>query len=219
MPLIYLLYRCPRCGHDPMTGEKDEALCSGCGTRYFRGGEGGLIRIVESSGEVWEVPSHQLTAAMLVRGAEAGPVPVASDPSIRSAEVLVRQSGREAPVRWKGAFLGFAEAMGEARPGVLDLTEEALYLRRSEMGEGQTETSGQPRKVSGARWPLEEIRAVQTSSSSLQFSPAEGGLVECRFLNDSPYRWENLLREALRAFYRKHGLGEIVEFQPRIVAE
>ncbi len=31
-------------------------------------------------------------------------------------------------------------------------------------------------------WPLLEIRAVQTSSSSLQFSPASGGLVELRFL-------------------------------------
>ena len=68
-------------------------------------------------------------------------------------------------------------------------------------------------------WLFLDIRAVQTSSSSLQFSPASGGLVEFRFESDSPFRWEHLLHRGLRRAYAAAGLGTIVEFQPRIVVE
>ena len=61
--------------------------------------------------------------------------------------------------------------------------------------------------------------SATASSSSLQFSPASGGLVEFKFPGDSPFRWEHLLRRALRKAYEEAGMGTIVEFQPRIVAE
>ena len=129
---------------------------------------------------------------------------VQTQPLLHRSDVVVRQSGIESPVQWGGKLLGFAEAMGEGESGVLELSIEALRLRlASDPGD----------RV----WPLLQIRAVQTSSSSLQFSPLQGGLVEFRFQNDSPFRWETLLRESLRLAYRKEGLGEIVEFQPRIV--
>jgi hypothetical protein len=133
---------------------------------------------------------------------------------IHQARVEVRKSGPEAPVWLGGELLGFAEAMGEAASGTLELSDEALTLR-SGAGAGGGSEEGNPSKS----WPLLQIRAVQTSSSSLQFSPSTGGLVELRFLDDSPFRWEALLRDALQRAYRREGLGEIVEFQPRIVAE
>ena len=221
MPLVYLLYRCPRCGHDPLEGEKDDATCPSCGLSFARGGAGGLIRVQEPSGESWEVRGHLLAEAM-EGSARPDEDSFASSPSasIRTAEVLVRQSGVEAPVRWGGSLLGFAEAMGETKPGFLELSEVELALwtgksaRERPEGEDRGEGTDQAK-----RWPLLEIRAVQTSSSSLQFSPSSGGLVQLRFSNDSPFRWEALLRGALRAAYRREGLGEIVEFQPRIVAE
>lgn len=218
MPLTYLLYRCPRCGHDPMKGEKDRAACSKCGMTFFRGGQGGLIRVQGPSGEVWEVPGHRLTAAM--RAHEDAGFPQAWGPGVtlRVAEVAMRRSGQEAPVQWAGRLLGFAEAMGEVVSGTLELTGESLIFRTYSVlrppGNGISEDGAFVKS-----WPLLEIRAVQTSSSCLQFSPASGGLVELRFPKDSPFRWENLLRNTLREVYRREGIGEIVEFQPRIVVE
>ena len=221
MPLVYLLYRCPRCGHDPMKGEKDEAVCPGCGAQYSRGGQGGLISVQDSSGQSWEVPSHRLTAAMDAWTEKDGSPSGLPDTPRRIAEVEVRQSGAEAPVKWGGELLGFAESMGEPVPRVLELTDEAVILRMdAEGGAGPAEGTGASEGGNSPQsWSLLEIRAVQTSSSSLQFSPSTGGLVQFRLLNDSPFRWEALLREALQRAYQKEGLGKIVEFQPRIVAE
>ena len=214
MPLVYLLYRCPRCGQDPLDGEKDEAHCSACGTRYSRGGEGGLIRVQEASGRLWEVPGHRL--AEVLEGWIAEDSAVSEDPELplHESRVEVRQTSRQSTVRLRGELLGFAEAMGDPFPGTLRLTSTALILwtgTRPKGGSGP----GNPSET----WPLLGIGAVQTSSNSLQFSPSGGGLVEFRFPEDSPYRWETLLRTALRKAYRRENLGEIIEFQPRIVVE
>lgn len=239
MPLVYLLYRCPHCGHDPMEGEKDRAVCPACGVQYSRGGEGGLIRVQDPSGGSWDVPGHRLTAAMDARREQDGFHTAAPGTLIRRAKVEKRQSGAEAPVEWGGELIGFAEAMGEAAAGALELTLEALIFRPSVVGradpgeraarEGRAGLEGKADPGDGVgapqgpdfsqSWPLLQIRAVQTSSSSLQFSPLAGGLVQFRFLNDSPYRWESLLREGLRTVYKREGMGEIVEFQPRIIVE
>jgi hypothetical protein len=206
MPLTYLLYRCPGCGHDPLEGVKDEATCPACGLAFARGGEGGLILGRDSSGGVWEGPGHRLSASIEGRTVRQISEFRPEGASIHRAEVIVRRSGVESPVRFGGELLGFAEAMGGGVSGTLDLSKESLTLRTGPEAERED-------------WPLLHIRAVQTSSSTLQFSPVSGGLVEFRFPNDSPFRWETLLRESLRLAYRREGLGEIVEFQPRIVAE
>jgi hypothetical protein len=113
----------------------------------------------------------------------------------------------EKPFHFRGELLGFAEVFGPASEGVLEINEEALVL--TPPGEAEEEADG---------WSLLDIRAVQTSSSSLQFACGDGSLIQFRFQQDSPRRWESLLKGALKAIYRKRGLGEIVEFQPRIVA-
>jgi hypothetical protein len=221
LPLINLLYRCPRCGHGTMEGAKDQARCPECGVVFARSGEGGLIFVREPSGGEWDVPGTELTAAISAwedKGCLPGTEGEVSEEGVgsprkemtREAEVLVRSSGNEAPVFFGGSFMGFAEAMGKATSAKLRLTEEGVEVEYHEADTGEKNTSF---------WPFFEIRAVQTSSSSLQFSPSSGGLLEFRFLADSSYRWERLLRNAIRRAYRKAGLGEILEFQPRIVVE
>lgn len=169
----------------------------------------------EPSGGEWDVPATELTKAISAWEEEGGVsgTKESSAPRIelsREAQVKVRRSGNEAPVLLNGTFMGFAESMGRSAPATLRLTEEGLEVEYHEADPGEESTSF---------WPFLEIRAVQTSSSSLQFSPSSGGLLEFRFEADSPYRWERLLRNALRRTYRNAGLGEIVEFQPRIVTE
>jgi hypothetical protein len=213
MALVHLLFRCPRCGHDPMAGTKDKAECGSCGTAFSRGGEGALIRVVHSDGESWEVPSRALTLA-LERWLAEEVLPEDPQVTVHSAQAWVRRSGPESPVRWGGQLIGFAEAMGERVAGRLRLTGDRLVFTPDSV---EPEPAG---AVPGeATWLLMDIRAVQTSSSSLQFSPALGGLVEFKFPSDSPFRWEHLLHRGLRNAYQKAGLGTIVEFQPRIVAE
>lgn len=220
MALTHLLFLCPRCGHDPLEGEKDVAACPECGLRFSRGGEGGLIRVVED-GREWEVSGSVLTEAVLKRSLAALDAPLPNGDSIHSAQVLVRVSGEETPVRWEGQLLGFAEAMGEPTQGSLHLTRDSLRFSRDSkgFGAGEERFEAENGAFPTTQWKILSIRALQTSSRALQFSPASGGLLEFRFPNDSPFRWEGLLRETMRRVYRENGLGEIVEFQPRIVAE
>ena len=221
MPLTYLLYRCPACGHDPTRGQKDQAFCPQCGVRFSRGEERALIRMEAPSGEVRMVPAQRLTAVLEVYQDRDQAEAVRGERPWHSATARMRRSGEESPVRWGGELLGFAEAMGEPAEGILELSSRELVFRPS-VGSGSG-TPGDHAHESlsagdGAHgWKLLDIRAVQTSSSTVQFSPVTGGLVEFRFLQDSPFRWEYLLRSALRAAYEEEGLGDIVEFQPRIV--
>ena len=175
----------------------------------------------EPSGGVWDVPAYHLTR-VLDEGIreEAALVGEGEGPPTCRSRVAMRRSGEESPVRWRGELLGFAEAMGEAVSGTVALSRGALTFTPDPRPPGSQDAHG---PAAGGQeeeiWPLLEIRAIQTSSSSLQFSPVGGGLVELRFPSDSPYRWESLLRHAVRRTYREAGLGEIVEFQPRIVTE
>jgi hypothetical protein len=212
MPLVQFLYRCPHCGHDPTVGEKDEAACVECGMTYRRGGPGGLISISDPSGRTWDVPSHILSSSVDRWTEQDLDGPAVPEVPIHSSRVTVRESGDEAPVFFGGELMGFAEAMGSPTSGTLELSSESIALRRDSGPGGPRQCA-----VHVQQWALLDIRAVQTSSSSLQFSPRSGGLVEFKFPEDSPFRWESLLRGALRRAYRRAGLGEIVEFQPRVV--
>jgi len=202
MPLRALLYRCPRCGRDPVEGRKDRVRCPGCGCAFVRAGERGRIRVRDPEEKPKEMLASRLLEAIELQG---GPLPAARDGSggiDYSAEVRVRRADGERPLRHRGEVLGFVESFGSSEPGRLRVTEEALEL----LGEGTTR----------ARWNLLDLRAVQASSSSVQIYTAARELVQFRFVRDSALRWEQLLHVVLREAYREAGRGEIHEFQPRI---
>lgn len=203
MALADLLYRCPTCGADPVQGTGDDVHCPTCDTRYRRGDPPAHVVVDRPGREPDQVPATELTRAIDEAG---GPFSAARDDDGTigyEATVVVRRSRREDPVRRDGELLGFVERLGEGSEATLRIDDEALELRPS--GEGARR-----------RWPLLELRAVQTSSSSLQIRTATGTLVHFGFVEDSAYRWQALVQGLLRRAYRRAGRGEIREFQPRI---
>lgn len=203
MSLAYLLYRCPVCGADPVEGDRDRVHCETCDTRFARGGPPAGIVVDRPGAGRDEVPASELTRAIEEAG---GPFPAArhGDGSIGyETEVVARRGTVEDPLRHAGRLLGFVEGLGDGSRGTLRIDDEAMVLLPRE--------GGPP-----SRWPLLELRAVQTSSSSLQIRTSAEPLVHFGFLDDSPLRWQALVHGLLRRAYREAGRGEIVEFQPRI---
>lgn len=169
-----------------------------------------MIRVREPSGALSERSAWTLRKMVDVQeqarsGGKAGR-------ALKRAEVVFRSSDEERPVRFNGELVGFVEHLGRAREGILELAEEALLLWRPESVPG-----AEPTNEPFARWDLLEIGAIQTSSGSVQIAVRSGRLVHFSFAEDSPYRWEGLLQEALREAFRREGRGEISEFQPRVV--
>lgn len=205
MALHHLLYRCPECGHDPLGGEGDRAQCTACSRVYERRRQGGTIHVTPPGGDEREVPIGELVQKIEERG---GPVPAASGPDGRIAyatRATAREADLESPVRFRGKVLGFVEQLGEGAVGQLSIDEEALRF-------APDAANADPKA-----WPLLGIRAVQSSSSSIQISPLEGGVILFRFESDSPVRWESLVKHTLQRAYDREGRGKIREFQPRIV--
>ncbi|NIP61026.1 MAG: hypothetical protein GWM92_21430 [Gemmatimonadetes bacterium] len=151
------------------------------------------------------LPARRLTEAIADRG---GPLTAArgEDGAIRyESRVAVRRGEGEEAVRHGGDVWGFYERLGEPEGGLLRARNDALELE----SEGAETTR--------SRWNLLDLRAVQSSSSSVQIFTATGELVHFRFLDDSPVRWEALLHAVLQDAYEREGKGRILEFQPRIV--
>jgi DNA-directed RNA polymerase subunit RPC12/RpoP len=203
MALHHLLYRCPRCGHDPLTGERDRASCQACGRAFVRVREGRRIRIAGPDGAV-ENALIQTLVGDIERLGGCRTAASAPDGSIRySADVVMMEGLGEDPLYYGGALMGYVERLGTGTEGTLTITGDALCFSTPSAEE--------------ITWPLMRINSVQTSSSAVQISPVDAPIVQFRFVSDSPYRWEDLLRSLLREAYRERGRGEIVEFQPRIV--
>lgn len=203
MPLVDFLYRCPLCSHDPLEGRGDQAVCHGCSTAFRRGGEGGFIRVESPSSPEREVSGRILGSLDRLDppAREGGGVGL-------EASVRARISTAQKEVRFQGRLLGFAEVYQPEVQGVLRLSRDALAL--------WPPVGGAPPL---GQWDLLDIRAVQTSSRTLQISPRTGGVVAFRFPDDSLRRWEAALHRRLRERFRAEGLGEILEFQPRIVTD
>ncbi|MFW6205769.1 MAG: hypothetical protein ACOC5I_00890, partial [Gemmatimonadota bacterium] len=122
---------------------------------------------------------------------------------IRVARVRTRRVTGSDTVHGEDGYLNRIELWGDEATGRLELRADRLVY---EGDDGER-----------AEWPLESVTAVQASSSTLQINRRRLPLVSFRFEDDSIYLWEELLHAALRAFYRRTGRGEIVEFQPRVV--
>ena len=202
MALADLCYRCPECGHDPMSGEGDAAWCASCEVRIERR-RGRLLMIFPENDMQFDIKASNLYEKIYEHG---GPMTRATraDGTVHySARAEVSWRVSERPVWHRGALLGFAESMGPAAPGAITVDRGTVSI-----------DDGRP---DSGRWPLLDIRAVQAASRSLQLSLPGDRLVQLRFLNDSPRRWEVLMRLLVTDAYERAGRGRVVEFQPRIV--
>jgi len=197
MSLVTFLYRCPECGHDPLHGEGDRALCDSCGVRFERGKRGqiragGSIRPARDLALAIEEFGGPLTAATLPDGSISYATRVAA----------TRCVGMD-PIQGLDEFMGFAERWDQPTLGTLEVTDAAVSF--SPDGEGE-----------GGDVSLLGLHAIQTASSALQLVTASG-LTQYRFLDDSVMRWESLLRMLVRQSWADAGRGRVVEYQPRIV--
>jgi hypothetical protein len=124
-------------------------------------------------------------------------------PPSRAERVLVRLAHGSKPYRHSGIYLGEVEYFGDPLPGLLELNSEALVFT--------------PAQGPAVTWALDELTAVQPSSTTLQLKIRHGPVVSLRFPEGSPLLWEERVRNAVQASYTRAGKGEIAEFQPRIV--
>jgi len=200
MPIQHLLYRCPRCGHDPTTATSRGARCDSCGT-VFEQGRASVILVRSSDGEVAEVSAGTLIGDMERLGGPAS-TPNPEEELSHEARVALGRGNQHQAVWWKGSVLGFIERLTERREGTLRLDGAELTVT----------CAGREPLV----WHLESICAIQISSRAIQLYIRDAGLHQMEFSNDSPKRWEDLLHMALRRFYATLG-QEVEEFQPRIV--
>lgn len=200
MPLRHLLFRCPFCGHDPMGGEADRARCAGCGRVFQRAGAARRIR-VRDGGSDGVFPLEDLVARIEAAGGAVASAGRDRGVLQHSASARERRSTGEEPAYLDGAVIGFFERMDEGVEGTLVLRTDGLEFRHGDAAN---------------LWPFTRVRALQTASASVQISLEDGSVVQFEFLDDSPYRWEQLLRAALRSWFDEQGRGEIAEFSPRI---
>jgi hypothetical protein len=198
--LADLLWACPECGEDRGLRPAD-GTCHACGTRFVRA-TGSTIRAIAPDGTVTARPAREWLDRLPDPASLLGTDPDAGDGPVRSADVDIRTVVRDEVVRGEAGYLNQVEVFGEPEPGSLTLDRDRLVVTR----EGGTAEA----------WPLEELTAVQASSSSLQLKRRGRPLAAYRFHDDSVYLWEQLLHAALRDFYGRTGRGSIVEFQPRI---
>lgn len=198
MAIRDLLWSCPLCGLEGgLRRGKHEDVCAGCGAR-FRRGRGSEIVVETADGRTERRPAAEWAALL-----PAAPRPGGAG-EWRRERVFARFATGEAPVYRGGDLLGGVERLGPPLPGELALTAEDLVLRL-DSGEMQ-------------RWPLDRLTAVQMSSGTLQIKARDEELTTFRFPDGSARLWEESVAAALRARYRAAGRGDIVEFQPRIVA-
>ncbi|HSL71388.1 MAG TPA: hypothetical protein VK864_14170 [Longimicrobiales bacterium] len=196
MAIHHLLYACVACGREAgikPTGAGE--VCERCGARYARG-EGALIRCERADGTV-EV---RHPAEWLDRLGQSG---LLEESRHRPEPVVLSIATTWRPYHHAGVYLGQVERFGEPMSGVLTLTDEALTFE-PENGQRQT-------------WPLDELTAVQPSSTTLQLKIRRGPVLSLRFPAGSPLLWEERIRNAVQKRYAEAGRGEIAEFQPRIV--
>ena len=206
MPIHHMLYRCPRCGHDPLDGHMRRARCSSCGTS-FEQGRGSLIIVRPPDGPPEPAAASSLLAdveKMGGPGIKKGPGKDRGEESLfRESRIVFGRAEGHDIIRWRGEVLGFSERISWKGEGLLRLEGEALSFRP---GRGSERFS----------CLLGDIRGVQISSRALQVTLEEARLCQFELLDDSPKPWEDLLCLALRRFYAQSG-QRVTEFKPRII--
>ena len=202
MPIHHMLYRCPRCGHDPLSGHKGRAECFSCGTK-FEQGRGGIIVVRPLGGPPEETTADRLLLALEKFGGPSLVTEQSGEILFREARIALGRAEGHDVIRSHGEVLGFSEKISWKGTGLLKLDGETLSFRPDE---------GTQRVV----WSLDHIRGVQISSGAVQITLEGARMYQFEFIEDSPRRWEELLCLALERFHADRG-ETIVEFKPRLV--
>ncbi|MEX2294880.1 MAG: hypothetical protein WD804_01065 [Gemmatimonadota bacterium] len=202
MSLRDLIYLCPFCGGDPVEEKGMRLRCPKCERTFEEVVRSAKIRVEFPSGEGEDIAPGALARRVEEAGSGTRRATTRSGELAFESRASARIAKVEEPVFHGKEVVGFIERRGSPRAGTLLLAGDRV---RFEMDEGGV-----------MEWPLLDIRALQGSSSSLQISPLEGGVVTFRFEEESSRRWEELLKAGLRRMWSEAGRGEIAEFQPRI---
>lgn len=218
MPIHHMLYRCPRCGHDPLDGHKRRAKCSSCGTS-FEQGRGSVIIVRPPDGPPESATANSLLADMEKMGGPGVGKDLGDQSLFREARIAFGRADGQEIVRWRGEVLGFSERISWKGEGLVRLEGEALTFRPDQDPDRVAGRLGRrrgARKAEGFTCPLDDIRGVQISAKALQVTMQGSRLYQLEFIDDSPKRWEDLLCLALRRRYARRGRC-ITEFKPRIL--
>ena len=155
MPIHHMLYRCPRCGQDPLDGHKRRARCSSCGTR-FEQGRGSVIVVRPPEG-----PPEPTAASSLLADVEkmGGPgikrdlgKDLGEETLFRESRIVFGRAEGHDVIRWRGEVLGFSERISWKGEGLLRLEGEALSFRPG---------GGSPRDFSVSWAIFEESRSAR----------------------------------------------------------
>ncbi len=225
MAIRDLLWACPLCG--AVNGLKPvgkEERCCGCDAVFLRG-SGSSILVATTDGRMTARPAAEWAEMLPAEppgpvtagggeasaGGEGGPYPALPGSAEGYApigwlqdRVLARFALGQEAIRYGSEYLGMMERLGEPRAGTLTLTTESLRL---ELEDGESHL-----------WPLEDIAALQASGRNVQVRPRGQPIISFSFPDTSARLWDESLAAALRQCWRRLGRGEIMEFQPRIVA-
>jgi hypothetical protein len=207
MALKHFLYACPWCGELPLEGVGTTARCPGCGRSFVQAGSDPLIRVTVEGGEPRTYPPGELSRRLSALAVPERLTRVTGPGVLLEARVTARFALQEEPIRTGNRLLGMVEKFGPLRPGRLGLHPDRLHFLAE--GDGPLEDRDHA-------WALRDVRAVQTSSSAIQFAPVSGGVLTFAFEDASPLLWAECLEARLREVWREEGRGEILEFQPRI---
>lgn len=197
MAIRDLFWACPICHRTgTLQSHRRADRCTAC-YASFRRGRGAEIVAANPQGErlVMSAPEWLQRVAGVIR--ENGSRP-------QTAPVRLRIASGKRTITRDGELLGWRDRPGPARRGILELADEQLRFRGAH--------------GSSHEWPLDDITAVQPSSSSLQIKARGQPVASIRFPLDSVRLWEDRIQDAIRRRWRAAGRGEIVEFQPMIRA-
>jgi hypothetical protein len=196
MAIRDLLYACLHCGQEAaIKPGNDQEVCQHCGTRYRRA-LGAMISVERPDGSSQlKHPADWLDLLEAQR-------PIGPPATHQRERVAIRIAARDKPVRHRGIYLGRVEQFSPPQLGWLTLTPLDLRF----------EPDGQEMQI----WPLDELTAVQPSSTALQLKVRHGPVLSLHFTEASPLLWEERVRNAVQQRYALTGRGEIKEFQPRI---
>jgi hypothetical protein len=195
MAIHDLLWACPVCKTcHAIRPAGREATCSACSARLSREPDARIrVTAVDSTEAVHSAVDWEATLPPIDE------IPAGGTLGPEAIRLRIGQPAR--PVRARGKLIGWAEDFGPIIDATMTLDADHIAIQTA----------------AGVRheWPLEDLTAVQPSSSALQINTRDT-LLSIRFLVGSVRRWEALLCRLIRERAHAVGRGSVTHFQPRI---